>query len=145
MKSADFVQEAATPAQQAAIAISMKQAGQKPKNEDEIEERFQLPKRLGNRRDRFKSLRKEAAKDTGTKFTGYFKGQDKPPVGKRLVGEESIKAGDRIRTRKMSHHGIVESVELYRPFGELAVYFRTDSGLLLRTPVSNAVKIPQGQ
>jgi hypothetical protein len=39
MKSADFVQEAATPAQQAAIAISMKQAGQKPKNEDEIEER----------------------------------------------------------------------------------------------------------
>ena len=141
MKSADFAQEAATPAQQAAIAISMKRAGKKPKNEDEIEERFQLPKRLGTRRDRFKSLRKEAAKDTGPKFTGYFKGQDKPPVGKRLVGEESIKAGDIVRTQDMSRRGIVESVELYRPFGSMAVYFRDALGTLLRTPIANVVKI----
>ena len=138
----DLASEAATPAQQAAIAISMKQAGKKPKNEDEIEERFQLPKRLGTRRDRFKSLRKEAAKDTGPKFTGYFKGQDKPPVGKRLVGETDIEPGDYVRTHKMGYRGIVESVELYRPFGELAVYFRTEDDQLLRTPLSNVFRIP---
>lgn len=87
MKSSDFIKEAANPAQQAAIAVAMKKAGKKPKNEAEIEERFNLPKHLYSKRDRFKSLRKEAAKDTGPKFTGYFKGQDKPPVGRRLVGE----------------------------------------------------------
>lgn len=140
MKLSDIIDEAANPAQQAAIAIAMKRAGQKPKNEAEVDERFQLPQRLGTRRDRFKSLRKEAV--TGPKFTGYFTGKDRPPVGKRLVGSESIEPGDRIRTMDMSHRGIVESVELYRPFNELAVYFRTANDQLLRTPISNVIKIP---
>lgn len=91
MKIKDFVVEAANPAQQAAIAISMKKAGKKPKNETEVEERFQLPQRLGTKRDRFKSLRKEEVQEE-PKFTGYFKGKDKPPVGDRLVGEEKKKS-----------------------------------------------------
>lgn len=116
MKLSDIVKEAATPAQQAAIAIAMKKAGKKPKNED----------------------------GPGSKFTGYFRGKDRPPVGRRLVGEE-IQAGDRIRTVNMSQRGIVESVELYRPFGELAVYFRDSNNQLLRTPISNVVRIPMGE
>ena len=51
--------EAANAAQQAAIAISMKRAGKTPKNEDEVQERFNLPKHLFGKRDRFKSLRHE--------------------------------------------------------------------------------------
>ena len=140
MKSSDFIKEAANPAQQAAIAIAMKKAGKKPENEAEIDERFTLPKRLGTKRDRFKSLRKEAVKDTGPKFTGYFKGQDKPPVGRRLVGE-TIEVGDIVRTQDMSRRGIVESIELYRPFGSMAVYFRDNSGTLLRTPIANVIKV----
>lgn len=58
---------------------------------------------------------------------------------------EVIVPGDHIRTRGMTHRGIVESVELYRPFGEQAVYFKTADGNLLRTPLSNVVKIPQGE
>lgn len=141
MKIKDFTDKAANPAQQAAIAIAMKKAGKKPKNEDEVQERFQLPKHLYTKRDRFKSLHKEAVKEE-PKFTGYLKGRDNPPVGRRLVGESNISAGDRIRTCTMSHHGIVESVELYRPFNSLAVYFRDSQGALLRTPISNVVKIP---
>jgi hypothetical protein len=221
MKPSDFIKEAANPAQQAAIAIAMKKAGKKPKNEATM-----------------KSAEKEPM---GPQFTGYFKGTDKPPVGKKLVGgestqgaekwnpratvkreplknykeittwlgvdhnmlkglrmrfpgfpspvpgvrashgsheyyqpskikdwvrannildviaqikskqqpkvstQENIQAGDQIRTRKMSHRGIVESVELYRPFGELAVYFRTADDQLLRTPMSNVIKIPKGE
>jgi hypothetical protein len=150
MKIKDFVVEAANPAQQAAIAISMKKAGKKPKNETA----------------------------TGPKFTGHFKGKNKPPVGNRLVGEEekkslrntnpcwkgyhpigtkkkngrtvpncvpeSVQVGAFIRTQDMSQRGIVESVELYRPFGQKAVYFRTQDNILLRTPISNVVVIPQG-
>lgn len=141
MKLSEFIDEAANSAQQAAIAIAMKKAGKKPKNEAEIDERFQLPKRLGTKRDRFKSLRKEAAQEPGPKFTGYFKGKDRPPVGRRLVGE-NIQVGDLIRTKDMSRRGLVESVELYRPFGELAVYFRSEEDQLLRTPLSNVVRIP---
>ncbi len=150
MKLSEFIDEAANPAQQAAIAIAMKKAGKKPKNEQEVDERFQLPKRLDTKRDRFKSLRKEAAQETGPKFTGHFKGQDKPPVGKKLVGSnegsvaESLQPGDQIRTQKMSYRGIIESIELYRPFGEYAVYFRTADNQLLRTPISNVIKIPSG-
>ena len=181
MKICDLIQEAANPAQQAAIAISMKKAGKKPKNEAEVDERFQLPQHLGSKRDRFKSLRKEDSQETGPKFTGYFKGKDKPPVGKRMVGSESVEeekkslrntnpcwkgyhpvgtkkkngrtvpncvpesvnVGDQVRTQDMRRRGVVESVELYRPFGEKAVYFRTADNQLLRTPISNIVKIPQ--
>lgn len=106
-----------------------------------VEERFQLPQRLVTKRDRFKSLRHESA--SGPKFTGYFKGTDRPPVGKRLVGD-SINPGDRIRTRGLVGNGIVESVEYYRPFGELAVYYK-DGTKLMRTPISNVIKIPQGE
>lgn len=109
--------------------------------EDAVEERFQLPQRLGSRRDRFKSLKREGT--TGPKFTGYFKGTDRPPVGKRLVGD-SVNPGDRIRTRGLVSNGIVESVEYYRPFGELAVYYK-DGTRLMRTPISNVIKIPQGE
>ena len=43
MKVNEIITEAATPAQQAAIAISMKKAGKKPKNEStELEEEFDL-------------------------------------------------------------------------------------------------------
>ena len=43
MKVTEIITEAATPAQQAAIAISMKKAGKKPKNEStELEEEFDL-------------------------------------------------------------------------------------------------------
>lgn len=144
MKLSEFIDEAANPAQQAAIAIAMKKAGKRPKNEDAVDERFNLPKRLGTRKDRFKSLRKESQGGPGPKFTGYFRGKDKPPIGQRLVGESSleIQPGDHIRTVKMAYHGIVESVELYRPFNEQAVYFRTTEGQLLRTPVSNVMRIP---
>ena len=140
MKLSEFIDEAANPAQQAAIAIAMKKAGKKPKNEQEVDERFQLPKRLGTKRDRFKSLRKEAAQETGPKFTGHFKGRDKAPVGRRLVGE-TIEVGDIVRTQDMSRRGIVESIELYRPFGSMAVYFRDNSGTLLRTPIANVIKV----
>ena len=51
--------EAANPAQQAAIAINMKKSGQKPKNEEAVEERFNLPKHLFGKRDRFRSLKRE--------------------------------------------------------------------------------------
>ena len=57
---------------------------------------------------------------------------------------ESIAPGQAVRTLDMARRGIVENVELYRPFGELAVYFRTAENQLLRTPISNIVKIPQG-
>jgi len=93
MKITDVVSEAASLAQQAAIALAMKRANKKPKNEDEVKERFQLPKKLGTKRDRFKSLRKESSMEksksnpNGPKFTGYFKSKDSPPVGKRMVGE----------------------------------------------------------
>lgn len=80
---------------------------------------------------------------TGPKFTGYFKGTDRPPVGRRLVGD-SVEPGDRIRTRGLVSNGIVESIEYYRPFGEMAVYYRNTDNVLLRTPISNVVKIPQG-
>lgn len=174
MKIQEFVVEAANPAQQAAIAISMKKAGKKPKNEADIGERFQLPKHLYTKRDRFKSLHKEAVKEE-PKFTGHFKGKDTPPVGDRLVGEEkkkslrntnpcwkgyhpvgtkkkngrtvpncvpeSIQVGDSVRTQDMSRHGIVESIEIYRPFNGLTVYFRDSSGTLLRTPATNLIKI----
>ncbi len=143
MKLSEFIDEAANPAQQAAIAIAMKKAGKKPKNEAEVDERFQLPQRLGTKRDRFKSLRKEEVQEE-PKFTGYFKGRDRAPVGKKLVGNESINPGDRIRTQDMSRSGIVESIELYRPFNGLAVYFRTADDRLLRTPISNVMRIPQG-
>ena len=117
--------------------------------EDAVEERFQLPGRLGTKRDRFKSLKREgsmqsaASEPTGPKFTGYFKGRDKPPVGRKLVGGESINPGDRIRTRGLVSNGIVESIEYYRPFGEMAVYYK-DGDKLMRTPLSNVLKIPQG-
>jgi hypothetical protein len=145
MKLSEFIDEAANPAQQAAIAIAMKRAGKKPKTEAEVDERFQLPRRLGTKRDRFKSLRQEDQQGPGPKFTGYFKGQDRTPVGKKLVGSESIdhvQIGDRVRTRDMSRSGIVESVELYRPFNSLAVYFRTEDRELLRTPIANVIRIP---
>ena len=111
--------------------------------EDDLEERFNLPGHLGTRRDRFKSLRKEAA--TGAKFTGYFKGQDRPPVGRRLVGGESIEPGDRVRTKTLISNGIVESIEYYRPFGEMAVYYKDANNCLMRTPISNVIKIPYGE
>jgi hypothetical protein len=110
--------------------------------EDTVDERFQLPQRLGSRRDRFKSLKRESS--PGPKFTGYFKGTSRPPVGKRLVGGESIEPGDRIRTKDLISNGIVESLEYYRPFGEMAVYFKDSNNRLLRTPFSNVFKIPQG-
>ena len=110
--------------------------------EDDLDERFNLPGHLGTRRDRFKSLRKEAA--TGPKFTGYFRGTDRPPVGRKLVGE-SIEPGDRIRTRGLVSNGIVESIEYYRPFGEMAVYYKDGDDKLMRTPISNVIKIPQGE
>lgn len=130
MKPSDFIKEAANPAQQAAIAIAMKKAGKKPKNETNM-----------------KSAEKEP---TGPRFTGYFKGKDKPSVGRRLVGGESLTLenlipGDQIRTQKMGYRGIVESIEFYRPFGEPAVYFRTADNCLLRTPISNVIKIPKGE
>jgi len=83
------------------------------------------------------------SKKTGPKFTGYFKGTDKPPVGKKMVGEieGSVKPGDIVRTAKMSQRGVVESIEYYAPFGESAVYFRTGDNCLMRTPLSNIVKI----
>jgi len=58
---------------------------------------------------------------------------------------EVIRPGDLVRTRGMTHRGIVESIELYRPFGEQAVYFKTTDGQVLRTPLSNVVKIPKGE
>lgn len=112
-----------------------------------VDERFQLPQRLGTRRDRFKSLKREdsmkvaQSEPTGPKFTGYFKGTDKPPVGRKLVGGESINPGDRIRTRSLVSNGIVESVEYYRPFGEMAVYYRSLDDKLMRTPISNVIKV----
>ena len=92
-------------------------------------------------------IAQEAARQFQPKFTGYFRGKDRPPVGRRLVGSESIdreniQVGDRIRTLNMSRSGIVESIELYRPFNSLAVYFRTEDQELLRTPITNAMRIP---
>ncbi len=115
--------------------------------EDAVDERFQLPHRLYTKRDRFKSLKREdsmkaaQSEPTGPKFTGYFKGTDKPPVGRKLVGGESINPGDRIRTRSLVSNGIVESVEYYRPFGEMAVYYRSLDDKLMRTPISNVIKV----
>ena len=119
--------------------------------EDAVQERFQLPMRLGTRRDRFKSIKREGSmqqakrEPTGPKFTGYFKGTARAPVGRRLVGSESINPGDRIRTLDMVSNGIVESLEYYRPFNEMAVYFKDSNNRILRTPISNVFKIPQGE
>lgn len=85
-------------------------------------------------------IAKEAARKFKPKFTGYFRGRDSVPVGDSMVGE-SIRVGDKIRTRSMTQSGIVESVSLYRPFGEHAVYFKTADNQLLRTPLSNVIKI----
>ena len=50
MKVNEIITEAANPAQQAAIAISMKKAGKKPKNEStELEEEFDLIESIINR------------------------------------------------------------------------------------------------
>jgi hypothetical protein len=50
MKVTEIITEAANPAQQAAIAISMKKAGKKPKNESvELEEEFDLIESIINR------------------------------------------------------------------------------------------------
>lgn len=96
-------------------------------------------------------IAQEAARQFKPEFTGYFQSKARPPVGKRLVGGESrnqslrLQAGDHVRTRDMNRRGVVESLELYRPFGELAVYFRDGEQTLLRTPISNIVKIPKGR
>jgi hypothetical protein len=92
-------------------------------------------------------IAQEAARQFQPKFTGYFRGKDRPPVGRRLVGSESLnkpnlEIGDQVRTRDMNRRGVVESLELYRPFGEIAVYFRDHDQKLLRTPISNVVRIP---
>jgi len=72
-----------------------------------------------------------------------------PTISKQLAKEsqqplgrygENIQVNDTVRTN--SHRGIVESIEYYRPFGELTVYFRTKDNQLLRTPVRNTMKIP---
>ena len=89
-----------------------------------------------------RSMPKAARAATGPKFTGYFRGRDRPPVGKRLVGESNIQVGDVVRTDSL--RGIVESIEYYRPFGTMAVYFATSDGTLMRTPLANVIKIPKG-
>ena len=88
-------------------------------------------------------MKETQKKPMGPKFTGYFQGKDRPPVGKRLVGEQLIRPGDIVRTN--SHRGIVESIEYYRPFGCLAVYFRDATNNLMRTPINNVIKIPSGE
>ena len=69
--------EAANPGQQAAIAISMKEKGQKPKNEGSMADAERHSK--------------------GPKFTGYWKGTDPRTPGTHMVGggmEESAVAAN---------------------------------------------------
>jgi hypothetical protein len=89
--------------QQAAIAISMKKAGKKPKNEEQV---------------------------------------DKQSINENL---KLFCPGTIIRTKDMLRRGIVESIELYRPFNKLAVYFRTSDNKLLRTPIDNVMRIPMSE
>lgn len=60
------IEEAANPAQQAAIAVAMKKAGKKPKSED--------------------SMASAEKHSTGPKFTGYWKGTDPRTPGQHMVG-----------------------------------------------------------
>ena len=104
--------EAANPAQQAAIAISMKKAGKKPKDKEEesvnpfikrVGEGLKDPednpcwkgyKPVGTKKKNGKTVPncvpakgvKESEKETGPKFTGYWKGTDKGNPGKKMVG-----------------------------------------------------------
>ena len=90
----DTINEAANPAQQAAIAIAMKKAGKKPKTEDAMA-----------------SAEQHA---TGPKFTGYWKGTDKRTPGKHMVGSsESIL---RDLERKLDETPVRDLMREYREF-----------------------------
>jgi len=82
----DTINEAANPAQQAAIAIAMKKAGKKPKHEGA----------------------------TGPKFTGYWKGTDAGTPGTKMVGSsESIL---RDLERKLDETPVRDLMREYREF-----------------------------
>jgi hypothetical protein len=87
---------------------------------------------------------KKSLRNTNPCWKGYHPVGTKKKNGRTVPNcvPESIQVGDFVRTQDMSRRGVVESVEIHRPFGEYAVYFRTEQDKLLRTPISNIVKIP---
>lgn len=210
MKFKDFTDEAANPAQQAAIAISMKKAGKKPKSEstkfaghfkstdrapvgkklvgmestqgaekwrphatvarEPLKNYTEITNWLGISHNTLKALRMRypGFPDPVSGIRASYGSHQyyRPSEVKKWVRDnnlvdiitksraqqqnavpvpESIQPGDTVRTVDMSRRGIVESVELYRPFQQLAVYFRTVDNQLLRTPITNVVRIPIGE
>lgn len=70
----------------------------------------------------------------------YHRQQDELEKKRRMgviSEDESINPGDSIRTKKMSTMGVVEYVK-DTPLGKY-VFFRTDEGKLLKTPIENVV------
>lgn len=84
----DTINEAANPAQQAAKAIAMKNAGKKPKHEGA----------------------------TGPEFTGYWKGTDKGTPGKHMVGASENILRD--LERKLDETPVRDLMREYREFKE---------------------------
>lgn len=128
MKVNEIITEAANPAQQAAIAISMKKAGKKPKNEStELEEEFDLIESIIERLAAHNGVDAEVIwedLETLTEDELYaFAVTSEPIMESQGVAEDWQKANKRDRTAGMSQ----KAVNAYR---------RENPGSKLKTAVT---------
>jgi hypothetical protein len=128
MKVTEIITEAANPAQQAAIAISMKKAGKKPKNEStELEEEFDLIESIIERLAAHNGVDAEVIwedLETLTEDELYaFAVTSEPIMESQGVAEDWQKANKRDRTAGMSQ----KAVNAYR---------RDNPGSKLKTAVT---------
>jgi hypothetical protein len=128
MKVTEIITEAANPAQQAAIAISMKKAGKKPKNEStELEEEFDLIESIIERLAAHNGVDAEVIwedLETLTEDELYaFAVTSEPIMESQGVAEDWQKANKRDRTAGMSQ----KAVNAYR---------RENPGSKLKTAVT---------
>jgi hypothetical protein len=128
MKVNEIVTEAANPAQQAAIAISMKKAGKKPKNEStELEEEFDLIESIIERLAEHNGVDAEVIwedLETLTEDELYaFAVTSEPIMESQGVAEDWQKANKRDKTDGMSQ----KAVNAYR---------RENPGSKLKTAVT---------
>jgi len=128
MKVTEIITEAANPAQQAAIAISMKKAGKKPKNEStELEEEFDLIESIIERLAAHNGVDAEVIwedLETLTEDELYaFAVTSEPIMESQGIAEDWQKANKRDRTAGMSQ----KAVNAYR---------RENPGSKLKTAVT---------
>ena len=85
-----FLEEAANPAQQAAIAIAMKKAGKKPKNEEVINERGEDSKGYKRSTESGAGLTRKGAKHFGIKTAVTTPPSKLDPNGKAAKRRKSF-------------------------------------------------------